>query len=77
MPQVKCSVSNCAYWARGNECRADLIMIEIDKHARARFNEEFAGESFDSEHRDIAQDSSTTCCHTFEPKREAAQVGRT
>ena len=67
MPKVKCSVSNCKYWAQGNECKADVIMIEVDRHANANFNEEFSGESFDSEHKDIAANAANTCCHTFEP----------
>lgn len=68
MPQVKCSVSNCEYWAEGNRCHADMIMIDIDKHANAEFDTEFAGESFDSDHQDEAKESSKTCCHTFKPK---------
>jgi len=68
MPQVKCSVSNCQYWAEDNRCHAELIMIEIDEHARATFDTEFAGESFDSDHQDTASQSSKTCCHTFKPK---------
>lgn len=43
-------------------------MIEVDQHADARFTEEFAGESFDSEHQDVASEASATCCHTFRPK---------
>jgi len=69
-PFVKCSVSNCEYWGQGNNCHADAIMIEIDKHADIKFDSEFAGESFDSNHKDTASKSSTTCCHTFEPKHE-------
>lgn len=68
-PLVKCSVSNCEYWEQNNNCGADLIMIEIDKHAKVRFNEEFAGEGFDSNHKDSAADSSATCCHTFKEKK--------
>ncbi|MDF2661824.1 MAG: hypothetical protein K0Q94_4615 [Paenibacillus sp.] len=67
-PLVKCSVSNCAFWGENNNCKADAIMIDIDSHAGAKFNEEFAGESFDSEHQDSAPTSSATCCHTFKPK---------
>lgn len=67
-PLVKCSVSNCSFWGENNNCLADSIMIEIDKHARASFNEEFGGESFDSDHKDQAPTSSATCCHTFKPK---------
>jgi hypothetical protein len=68
-PLVKCSVANCEYWAQGNRCDADLIMIEVDKHANARFSEEFAGESFDEHHKDSAISSRSTCCHTFKPKK--------
>jgi len=70
MPEVKCSVSNCAYWAAGNNCSADMIMVEIDSHATTKFNEEFAGEyGYDSTHKDTASTSSSTCCHTFKPKQ--------
>jgi hypothetical protein len=68
-PQVKCSVSNCTFWNEGNNCGADSIMIEIDQHAKASFNAEFAGESFDSEHQDSASNVSNTCCHTFQQKK--------
>jgi hypothetical protein len=67
-PLVKCSVSNCTYWGQGNNCNADVIMIEVDKHANVDFNAEFAGEAFDSEHKDKAANTAGTCCHTFTPK---------
>ncbi len=67
-PVVKCSVSNCTYWGEQNLCQADLIMIDIDKHANRSYKAEFAGESFDTEHQDTAASSSATCCHTFKPK---------
>jgi hypothetical protein len=71
MPIVKCSVSNCEYWAEGNNCSADTIMVEIDRHANADFNAEFAGEfAYDSNHQDTASSSSNTCCHTFKPKQK-------
>lgn len=69
MPQVKCSVANCVYWAQGNLCSADEIMVEIDAHANANYNEEFADEhGHDTEHQDKASTSSETCCLTFKPK---------
>ncbi len=68
MPEVKCSVSDCTYWESKNNCKADAIMIEIDKHSDAKFKAEFAGESFDTEHRDKAYKSSNTCCHTYRPR---------
>ncbi|RCX22791.1 uncharacterized protein DUF1540 [Fontibacillus phaseoli] len=67
-PIVKCSVSNCTYWGEKNVCQADLIMIDIDQHADKSYNAEFAGESFDTEHKDTAASSSATCCHTFKAK---------
>jgi hypothetical protein len=70
VPQVKCAVSNCEFWKQGNKCGADSIMIEIDQHANAQFDAEFAGESFDSEHTDQASKVSNTCCHTFSPKNK-------
>ncbi|MNJ55939.1 hypothetical protein D3C77_514610 [compost metagenome] len=67
-PIVKCSVSNCSYWGEKNVCQADLIMIDIDQHATHKYKTEFAGESFDTDHKDTASTSSATCCHTFKPK---------
>lgn len=68
MPQgVKCSVSNCSFWAQGNRCSAEQIMVEIDKHANADYKTEFAG-GLGSDHRDRAPDASVTCCHTFKAK---------
>lgn len=69
-PIVKCSVSNCTYWGEGNDCNAEMIMVEIDRHAKTNFSTEFAGEiGYDSNHKDTAQSSSATCCHTFKPKQ--------
>lgn len=70
MPEVKCSVANCEYWTKGNNCNADVIMIDIDANANANYKAEFAGESFDTEHKDAAQSSGNTCCHTFEHKNK-------
>lgn len=69
MPIVKCSVANCAYWGEGNNCQADMIMVEVDRYAKANYEEEFAGEySHSSDHRALASDSKETCCHTFKPR---------
>ncbi|OUM95956.1 MAG: hypothetical protein A9Z00_06210 [Thermobacillus sp. ZCTH02-B1] len=68
MPEgVICSVSNCAFWAKGNRCSAEEIMVDIDRRARADYGSEFA-ESFDERRRETAADSASTCCHTFRPK---------
>jgi hypothetical protein len=70
-PIVNCSVANCTYWNEGNKCGADSIMIDIDAHANADYSAEFAGEEFDSEHHDKAKSVSTTCCHTFTPRKQS------
>ncbi|WP_019122015.1 DUF1540 domain-containing protein [Brevibacillus massiliensis] len=70
MPIVKCSVSNCTYWGEDNNCIADLIMVEIDRHSKKDFKAEFTGEfAYDTRHQDAAVSSAETCCHTFTPKQ--------
>ncbi|MFC4778500.1 DUF1540 domain-containing protein [Paenibacillus sp. GCM10023252] len=64
---VMCSVSNCSFWKQGNQCHADEIMIDIDKHAAVDLDTEFADEGFGLKHQDTAESSSVTCCHTFKP----------
>jgi hypothetical protein len=67
-PLVKCSVSNCHYWGEQNLCRAEEIVIEIDKHVGSRYSEEFAEELTEhNHHHDHASTSSATCCLTFKP----------
>ncbi|MFC4103948.1 DUF1540 domain-containing protein [Paenibacillus xanthanilyticus] len=65
---VSCSVSNCSFWGQGNQCNAKEIHVEIDRHAHSDFGAEMAEEGF--LHQDKAQESATTCCHTFKPKGE-------
>ncbi|MDT3426534.1 hypothetical protein J2Z22_002060 [Paenibacillus forsythiae] len=65
---VNCSVSNCNYWGEHNICRAEEIIIEIDKHSGSRMKEEFAEEMTFANHHDVAPNSSATCCLTFKPK---------
>ncbi|MDQ0189102.1 DUF1540 domain-containing protein [Alicyclobacillus cycloheptanicus] len=66
--EVKCSVSNCEYWARGNECVAGSILVSVDKHANANLKEEFG--MLGGEHQDTAAGSAETCCHTFKEKSQ-------
>lgn len=65
---VACSVSNCSFWNQGNRCGAGEITIEVDSHAKNRWNEEYADEFFS--HKDSAPSSSVTCCLTFKPKED-------
>lgn len=67
MPKVKCSVANCVFWDEGNNCAAEMILIDINEHADTDFDGEFAVEDF-VDHQDEAMMSSGTCCHTFEPR---------
>jgi hypothetical protein len=70
MPQgVKCSVSNCTYWAQGNNCSATAIMVDVDSHAGANYREEIGEIGVSSTHKDQASSSSETCCHTFKAKQ--------
>lgn len=64
--EVKCSVSNCEYWASGNNCVANSILVSVDKHADANLKEEFG--MMGGEHQDSASNSADTCCHTFKQK---------
>ncbi|MCL6453353.1 MAG: DUF1540 domain-containing protein [Alicyclobacillus sp.] len=65
--EVKCSVSNCEYWARGNECVASSILVTVDRHSSADLNVEFG--MMNGQQADNAAHSAETCCHTFVPKR--------
>jgi len=68
-PMVKCSVDNCEYWAEGNNCVADTIMIEINAHAHKDLPESSGGQKYDTGHQDHASDVADTCCHTFEERQ--------
>lgn len=46
-----------------------MIMINIDARATKKFDTEFAGEGFDTEHKDHSNSASNTCCHTFKLKQ--------
>ncbi|MCQ6266241.1 DUF1540 domain-containing protein [Fictibacillus sp. WQ 8-8] len=70
MPTVKCNVANCTYWGEGNNCVADAILVEIDKHANNRYDMEASGDlSGDANHKDNADKPAETCCHTFKRKQ--------
>ncbi|EIT85188.1 hypothetical protein A374_10610 [Fictibacillus macauensis ZFHKF-1] len=70
MPTVKCNVANCTYWGEGNNCGADAILVEIDKHANHSYKMEASGELIgDAKHKDNARQSAETCCYTFKKKQ--------
>ncbi|MBP1895169.1 DUF1540 domain-containing protein [Paenibacillus sp. FSL M8-0142] len=49
-------------------CKAEMIMIEIDRHAHMKLNEEYGAEAYTNDHQDVADKSSETCCLTFKPR---------
>ncbi|WP_219836322.1 DUF1540 domain-containing protein [Paenibacillus sp. R14(2021)] len=65
---VSCSVANCSFWNEGNQCGADKIEVDIDRHAQVNFGSEFAQEGFGDEHQDAVARRASTCCHTFKAK---------
>ncbi|WP_048602676.1 DUF1540 domain-containing protein [Rubeoparvulum massiliense] len=69
MPDVKCSVSNCHYWAEGNHCAADAIMVKVDDHTNSYFKTEFAND-MDQQNLDKghAVNNRGTLCETFRKK---------
>jgi hypothetical protein len=69
MPIVKCNVSNCTYWDEGNNCVAESILVEIDKHANHSYDMSGDGSLLgEAAHKDHAHATAETCCHTFEAK---------
>lgn len=71
MPEtiVKCNVSNCVYWSEGNNCSAEAILVEIDSHANNNYRIDEKGNlPGEAKHKDIADNSASTCCHTFRPE---------
>lgn len=71
MPEVACSVSNCYFWKENNRCGAEMIKIDIDKHAKDKFDTEFAWENDEGTHQDVALSTEETCCETFRPKTKS------
>jgi hypothetical protein len=69
MPEVRCTVSNCEYWAQQNYCSADVIQVTAgppagkDKHGRG-------AERYAPSPVQLAEDS---YCWTFEARQEAME----
>lgn len=66
--EVKCTVSDCFFHAKGNVCGAEKIEINMDKQNIKNRESEFASEFLFSPNK--AADSADTCCQTFKPKNE-------
>lgn len=70
MPNVKCSVSDCHFWKKGNECSAKEIMINVNERTSDAFYAEFASEDFVEDRKEMTQISEQTCCRTFRPRTD-------
>jgi hypothetical protein len=70
MPTVSCSVSECTFWRKGNECNAKQILIKVNERASDAFYAEFASEDFVEERKQMTEISEQTCCHTFQRKTD-------
>ncbi len=60
-PQVRCTVTNCRFWAKGDNCGAERIEVAVSGTRNARLDAgRFPG--------DRAATSEQTCCVTFKPR---------
>lgn len=66
--EVKCTVSDCFFHAKGNFCGADKIEINMDPQATKKDETEFASEFLFSSKK--ASTTTDTCCNTFKPKKK-------
>ena len=66
--EVKCTVSDCFFHAKGNVCGAEKIEINMDTDKKN--GTEFASE-FDFQAEPVkAEQSTDTCCKTFISKKD-------
>lgn len=65
MPEnVRCTVSNCVYWDKGNWCAAEAILITTDDKSHVHDDKMEIGALSET----LASTSTQTNCKTFEPK---------
>lgn len=65
--QIMCTVSNCHYWAQGNHCDANQILVTSDEMG------DEAGDRYDAPQASTMRQTQVqtcmdTCCKTFIPK---------
>lgn len=69
--EVKCSVSNCFFHAKGNICGAEQIEIDMnDYQAKNKNRTEFASDFDLRVPAEKATHSTDTCCKTFISKKD-------
>lgn len=64
--EVYCTISNCHYWASGNHCHANQILITSDNLAAQEPDSVDAPQASTMEHTPTS-DCMSTCCKTFVP----------
>ncbi len=65
MPEnVRCTVSNCVYWDKGNRCAAEAILITTNDKLRYHDDKMEIGALSET----LATTSTETNCKTFKPK---------
>ncbi|AWE08781.1 DUF1540 domain-containing protein [Lysinibacillus sp. 2017] len=69
--EVKCTVSNCFFHAKGNVCGAEKIEINMNDQTNKNDLTEFASDFF-HEVKGKAAHSTDTCCKTFISKKDKA-----
>jgi|GEM_PF-249050 len=76
--EVYCTVGNCHYWADGNHCVAEKILITTDEIGRAYPEALEAGGAGDVVRQHGQTDARTcmeTCCKTFTPRSQGRPTG--
>ena len=68
--EVKCTVSDCFFHAKGNYCGAEKIEINTAYQPNQKDRTEFASDFDFHEVSNKASSSDDTCCKTFISKKE-------
>ncbi|HHW14945.1 MAG TPA: DUF1540 domain-containing protein [Firmicutes bacterium] len=62
MPKVRCSVNDCTFWERNNQCSAEEVEVRNDAEVPNMEIGEIAGEQ-------RGRTSAKTCCKTYKSQR--------
>lgn len=70
MPEVRCSVSNCAFWGQGNFCQANSIIVQPDAQDSMQTEDaSYTSTVLNGQMMESSVSTSVeTCCQTFKPK---------
>lgn len=73
--EVKCTVSDCFFHAKGNFCGAEKIEINTDQ-TKKKDRTEFASDFDFQVAMDKAKSSTDTCCKTFISKKDKSNQSK-